>query len=233
MGNLINKFLDIFLTKKNLKVVFFILFFILFIVIIISIKMLIKHELCFTDLIAPYIIGVSALMASTVAMLNMRTNELNKILENNRKDISEIHNLIVILGFIISKMKQYKKIIYLEKKVELLELSEYEKLLGKYEEFFSNKTLMYYSTIYGEKNTFDKLYKIENDLFFVKMYTDEEIKYMKSINKKICFLEKRNYIKKHIDNLILNTENLREILHDISKNIRDNQNNLISIESYS
>ncbi len=151
-----NKFVDKNFTNKNMKVVLCILVCILILFLIITPIIVEKTDLQFTDIIAPYIISISALFASTVAMINLKANELDKISDKNRKDISEIYYLMMNINNLKEKLGVYKKIVYQENQVDLYEFLEYKKLFLKYDDFFGNRILIYYaadlSTLYRTQN---------------------------------------------------------------------------------
>lgn len=234
MINNANKIIDKFLINKNLKFFLFLLIcaLIIFIFIITPI-MLEKNKLEFKDIIAPIIISISALLASTVAMINLRTNAVNKIIDNNRQDISEINYLLMTLNMINNKLDVYKKIVYQEQQVDLYELLEYKKLFLQYEEFFKNKTLIYYSANYNKKNIFSVLNNIENCLVFISMYNKESLKSKEKFNENTFgFLPKKEYIKKHIDVLIENSQELSTALREYNKTITNKQSHLCKTENY-
>jgi len=218
-------------TKKFYKVSFAIILLILFIVIILSIVMLINKDLCYSDIIGPYMIGLSALLASTVAMISLKTNELNHISKNNRLDLSEINSLSLNLIIIINKLGVYKKIVNQKKQVDLYELLEYKQMFLKYEEFFSNKTLMYYLSIYTNTNGFSILEKIENCLVFISMYNNESLAFKKSLDgNALDYLPKKEYVKKHINELMDLNNKLYEILKTLNTQI-DKQKYLLENEN--
>jgi hypothetical protein len=223
-----------FFTNKNLKVILFILILIVvFFLLLLTPIILEKTNLEFKDIIAPYIISISALLASTVAMINLRTNQLNKVLDENRKDISEIYYLMMNLNSIIDKLEVYKKMVYQEMKVDLYQLLSYQKIFLKYEKFLNNRMLIYYATSYETTNTYLILNDIENCLLFISMYNEESLKFKEQLGiNSIDYLPKRDLMKSQIDNLIYNTNQLDKILKDISNIIINKQKNLAKQENY-
>ena len=227
MVKIINKLMDYFLVMKRLKVFLFIILMSLFLLVIYSIRMLYTSELCFSDIIAPFMIGISALLASSVAMINLRTNYIDRVVNETKEHISEINYLIMSLNMIQNKLSVYKKIVYNEQKVDLEQLLLYIKIFLKYEEFFKNKILIYYSSYYNKKNIFTVLNNIENCLLFISMYNNEVLKFKeKPNNYGLNFLPKKEYIKKHIDYLIENTQDLSNALYEYNQIITDKQYNI-------
>lgn len=233
MVSYINRIVDIFLKNKYLKILLFILFAIILLLFITTICVIVDNPKNYISILAPVMIAISALLASTVAMINLRTNFINKSIDGNKKDISEIHYLMLNLHMIIKKIGVYKDVVYSTKPTTSFDLLEYKKMFQIYANFFTNKTLMYYASIYEEKDTFDILQNIEKTLFFISTYNEEMLIYLNQFEQNILnTLPERNYIKKHVDELMQYSDELDSILKNISKNIFNEQSFLAKEENY-
>lgn len=163
MIKVLNKIYDNYIIKKNLKTVFIVLLFMLFIFVIFSITMLIQDMLCFSEIIAPFIIGLSALLASTVAMISIKTNDINRITDKIEKRASNINYLILQTSLVLEKIRGYQNAVEKYSDDKKL-INEHFKELNKLETIFENKLL----TIVGNEKIFDLLHDISNDLFFIR-----------------------------------------------------------------
>lgn len=234
MINYINKIVDKFLTIRILKVGFFtlILLLLFFLIIVIPIS-LEKTTLKFSEIIAPIVISFSALLATCLAFMTLKTNEMNKELKENREDISEINYLLVTLNTILQKLEAYLKAVNQEQKVDIYLLKQYIECFSKYEDFFSNKTLMYYSSKYNDENIYLILNDMQKNLFFISLYNAEclENKKLESKNR-LDFLFKSDSVKEHTNNLIEKCKLLDKALRKFNKNIRNQQYILYKKEKY-
>lgn len=230
MINCVNKIVDKFLTVGILKVVFFILTLILLFFLVIVIP---SACLEFKEIIAPIVIAFSALLATCIALITLKTNEINRELKENREDISEVNHLLMTLNTILGKLEAYLKAINQEQKVDKYLLEQYINFFLKYEAFFSNKTLMYYSSIYDSENTYSILQDIQKDLFFISLYNVECLENIKLKNENILeFLPISESVKGHINNLINKSKLLSKVLKSFNKRITKQQNVLIKKEKY-
>jgi hypothetical protein len=152
------KFVDWCLVIKRLKVFLFILFIILILLIINSIANLICID---EKVFASYMIGLSALFASTVAMINLRISYINKESEKHSEITSVIHNSLVRIAVLESKLGLYKLMLNGTKPLDNILLENYEKLLSNIMEIITDKDIAQYINA----NNSDLIYSVHDSLF--------------------------------------------------------------------
>ena len=157
----ISKIVNWFLTPKHLVVALFIIVsFMIFLVFnIFSVE---------TVLIAPYMIALSALLASAMAVLNIKNNNQQNIIDKSDKVVALTHSGIAKIEFFTEKSELLKLMLTGKSKISLELLKEYEILIRTILEFLNREDLYNFTS--------DKiLYELHNDIILFLPILKKEI----------------------------------------------------------
>jgi len=232
---MINKIVDIVLTNKNLKVMLFFIFILLILFILVVIPfVLYTGELCFKDVVAPIIISFSALFASAVAMISLRSNNIQKQLEENKNDISNIRILSLKLRSSNKKLEIYKEITLSKRKTNYQLLNDFKQTFHKLENILNDKIFIYHISFSKNKeNSFELLNSMESNLSLLMVKLNEILEWKEKANKnKFEYLPKNILNTTHIDGLISNCESLYDIILEIDNSINNSYKKLAKQENY-
>jgi hypothetical protein len=230
---MINKIVDKFLTNKNLKIIFFSVLLLIFFILLIIPILLCTTDLVFKDILAPIIISLSALLASTVAMINLRTGYIKDILKDNRNDISDIRTQSISLRINIRKLKIYKEITMSKRKTNYHLLNDFKKTFIDLENILKDKTLIYQLSVYGKDDPFELLDITEENLSLLLVKLDEILEWKEKLSKnKFEYLPEGTLNTVHIENVQTNCENLYNIILQIDTKIRKSYEKIGKEEKY-
>jgi len=223
-----NEIVDKFLINKYLKQILFLLVIILLFLVLIIVLMLLLDKLCFSEIIAPFMIGISALLASTVAMINLRSTYINKIKDNTNDKVSEMRYLYMMLNRINDRLPLYKEILLGKKETNYEFLVEHEVLFQEYENIINNKTLIFYSN--QEISTV--LTKISHELFYIKANLKSVLKIYVNKSSELFYISNISMNIEGIDNMINLSEDLKKKIKKIDDDLILELNNIVKEESY-
>lgn len=202
----VEKLVDGLLTMKNLKATLFIVF-----VFIIFLVMNTFYNFTHIDvsLIAPYMVAMSALLASLVAIINMRKSYMERVVDRSDKVIVLTHLGIMKIQFFTEKSKLLKLMLVGESKIQYDMLIEYEIMLRDISTFLNREDLYRFES-------HDIYYEVHNDIIIFltilkKIIRDIEKNYENFNGKVRNFFDNSESYEKLIENL----KQLMVVLEDI------------------
>lgn len=205
--NFIIKIIDMTFTIKNLKVsLFIVLIFILFLILNSFYKIICLDN----ELIAPYMIASSALLASIIATINIINTNIRDVVDKSNEVIAITHSGIAKINFFTEKSKLLKLMLIGESNIVKDLLNEYDFMLRDILVFLNNKDLHKY--IDGEKHK--SIYFLHNEIILLLPIIQKAINHIKSTNtdnSKISILKS----SKQFDSLIKSFEDFQNDLIDI------------------
>lgn len=231
MKNWINKLVNKFLIIKNLKYDFGLLIIIIGILFAYTFYIIYNNEIQFSEILAPVMIAISALLASTVAMINLRSTYINRVEQETKKDRTTLLHFLSKMKFIIKKLPLYKSGIEKLDKLDYATLIEYISVFSNYGSIINDKKLIYY--LYDEQK--DLIDRIDTYLFFIKNH-NQSLKL--SFENNNCKLLERldadniKYQLEKIESLIIDSKDLRDAISKRINEVSEKQNKLRSEESY-
>lgn len=108
-------------------------------------------------------IGLSALLASTVTLINMRETYINKVLDKSESIQTITNNAIIKIAILQDKYSRYLEIIEGKSKFDEILFSQYELLFQNILKIIEDKELS--NNI--SKNNCDIFYDIHNQIFLI------------------------------------------------------------------
>lgn len=156
----IGKLVDEFLTMKNLKATLFIG--LVMMVFLIS-NIFYNFIQIDVSLVAPYMIAMSALLASLVAMINMRKSYIERVLDKSNEISSLTHNAIIKIDILLEKYDEYVHMLRGSKPLNKYFIMSYGILFENISSIIVEPKISTYVT---DKNT-DIFYNLHNNLFFI------------------------------------------------------------------
>ncbi len=151
-------FVDWCLVMKRLKVFLFILVVFLVILIVNSIFDCISVD---EKIFAAYMIALSALFASTVALINLRKSIIEKEIEKQTAIIAVVHNSLVKIAVLESKLGLYKLMLNGTKPLDNILLENYGQLLSNIMDIIIDKEIAQYI----HANNSELIYSVHDSLF--------------------------------------------------------------------
>lgn len=231
MRKTINNLLDKFLINKNLKFAFGIVLFLIITFFVTAIVMIYNNEICFNEILGPMTIALSALLASSVAMINLRTNEISRVLKETKENRTALLHTLSKLSFIIKKLPLYKSAIEKSDKFDYILLTQYISVFSKYEVVLNDKLLIYHLD-----NKHDNLINgIDTYLFYINAHNQNIKLFYENNNYKPLEKLDTGKIKaqvEKIESLIVNSKHLYNEITYIIKELAKEQNKLATEENY-
>ncbi len=224
MREYVNNKVDKFLVEKNLKFAFSIVLFLITIFFMTTIVMLINKQVCFSEILAPIMIALSALLASSVAMINLRSTYISSVKEETKKGRTELMHILSKLKLIRKKLPLYKSSIEKLDKFNHTTLIEYISIFSKYEDILNDEKLIYHLDNKHE----DLIDSIDTCLFFINDHNQRiKLSFEDNNNKQLERLDAdsiKSQLEK-IESLVRNTENLRNKILNILDEVSEKQIN--------
>jgi len=222
-----NKFVirlvDSYLTLRKLKITFFVLIFFLIILVFGNSLKILYIE---AKMIAAYMIGLSALLASTVGLINMRKNDIKNVLDKSEKIIGITNLGMTKIKVFLDKSKLLKLMLTAKMHTNVEILVEYEIILRDLLDYLNTEDLQRYI----DDNSQDAFYRLHNDLFLILAKIKKEINSL-NINYENDNNTLRNVFSEKTlssyESLISNAE----IFLDVIKKIR-NEKSLAHVQLY-
>jgi hypothetical protein len=160
LRNEVGKLVDRFLTMKNLKATLFIVLLMMVFLISNTFYNFIHIDV---SLVAPYMIAMSALLASLVAIINMRKSYIERVIDKADDIIAITHNAIIRISFLYEKSSFYKKIFMGEVFISVEILNEFEMLLRDIVSLLNSKEV--HRHISGQESKV--LYELHGNIFLL------------------------------------------------------------------
>ncbi len=192
----IGKLVDSFLTMKNLKATLFIVLMMMVFLVSNTVYNFIPID---AILVAPYMIAMSALLASIVAVINIVNNNVKNIIDKYEKVIALTHSGIARISFFTEKSKFLKLMLMGESKILYDSLIEFEIMLRDILNFLNRDDWHRFSN-------HSIFYEVHNDLVIFlpilkKVIRDIDKDPEKYSGKYIKIYENSEYYEKFIENL--------------------------------
>jgi hypothetical protein len=164
---------------------------------------------------AAYMIGLSALLASTVALINIRKSSLDNIQERRDMLLTNINNNIIKINVLYSKFDEYQNMLEGIKPVDKVLLSNYEILFKNILDIIIDKDI----SRYIDAKNGNLFYNLHNSIFMILSYTSillDEIDKKPQINRTIyrCFNNEQLKILSNVKSDLLKT---RDSINNFSK----------------
>lgn len=154
LKNTVIRLIDEILTIKNLKVILFIILVLMVFIVLNTFYKFISIE---TTLVAPYMIAMSALLASIVAVINIINNNIKNIIDRSEKVTALTHSGAVKINFFLEKSKSLKLMLVGKSKILYDFLIECEIMLREILNFLNRDDLHKFKS-------YDIFYEVHNDL---------------------------------------------------------------------
>jgi len=137
----VGKLVDRFLAIKNLKTTLFVILILMIFLVSNTFYDFISID---ANLVAPYMIALSALMASVVAAINIINNNIKNTIDKSEKAIALIHTGIAKINFFTEKSTLLKLILMGESRIQYDLLTEYEIMLRDILNYLNREDLCRY-----------------------------------------------------------------------------------------
>jgi len=219
------KLVEMFFTVKNLNVTLFIVF--LLMVFLVS-NTFYNFILICNNLVAPYMIALSALLASIVAMINMRKSYIARVLEESNEITLLTHNAIIKIDILLEKYDVYLEMIKGIKPLDKYLILNYGILFENIQSIIIEPKMSAY--VIGKKT--DIFYNMHNNMFFIisdyKNTLDLLEKKPEIHNTKLKLFPDKYFLQ--YDNLSQNLIKLKETIIKIKNEKIDSYNKLYKEE---
>lgn len=221
----VGKWVDQFLTMKNLKATLFVILILMIFLVSNTFYNFIPIDV---ELVAPYMIAMSALLASIVAMINLRNSYINIVVDKKDKIIALTHNAIIRIGFFYDKSNIYRKIFLGEEPMSKQNLNLYEQLLKDILELLVTKEIHRYI----DKNESELLYRLHGNIFLMLTVQKTVIELLD--RKPVEIIKHKVFDEKQLkiyNDIINDLEQLSKLFETIRKTGLEEYNKIVKEEN--
>lgn len=213
----VEKLVDGLLTIKNLKASLFILLVLMIFLVTNTFYNFVHIDV---SLVAPYMVAMSAILASIVAIINIINNNMKNIIDRSDKVIVLTSEGIIKIDILLRKIDVYKDIMLDKRVTKKSMLVGYKVLFDDMLKFLTSENFVKFLT----NDNSEIVHKVHDGIFIQKFFNEDVIDEIVKIDKDPKHLQdERNPFfnderEKGLDKTIQNLEELRKLLIDIREN---------------